>query len=489
MLGGVSRLSRPTPTAWLTAAALGVYLLVVVGATASLADAAQACSSWPACHGSLGEPAVGHRLLAAIVGLLVLLASVAVLRAETSRRVKLATALGLVLYPAQIAVGAALATSAGMTVFPGLHLLVGLSIFGALVVALAWHLELETGGVDNPLSQEALKAKLEEAPPEPTTTAMESGATDGQQPPTPFAEQPLGIRLRKRAFAYFRLMKPRLMWLLCLVAAAAMALAGGPGLSVRTIVFTLGGGVLAIGASGTFNHVFERDRDRRMSRTNDRPVATYQVPERNALLFGLSLTALSIGIFLQVNPLAAALGLVAIMFYSLVYTLVLKPNTAQNTVIGGAAGSLPALIGWAAVTGRIDVAGLALAGLIFVWTPAHFYNAQAHTAVARGDTRHGNRAHLAHQSWLAHRRDDDGARDCVPLDSTPSASRADRTGCVPRLPRLERLPGAGADRYRNRLTGALNKSGPRYQGTSVPSTGYPFSTQSWIPLSRAYTSV
>jgi protoheme IX farnesyltransferase len=355
-----------------------VYLLVVVGATASLADAAQACSSWPACHGSLGEPAVlvavGHRLLAAIVGLLVLLASVAVLRAETSRRVKLATALGLVLYPAQIAVGAALATSAGMTVFPGLHLLVGVSIFGALVVALAWHLELETGGVDNPLSQEALKAKLEEAPPEPTTTAAESGATDGQQPPTPFAEQPLGIRLRKRAFAYFRLMKPRLMWLLCLVAAAAMALAGGPGLSVRTIVFTLGGGVLAIGASGTFNHVFERDRDRRMSRTNDRPVATYQVPERNALLFGLSLTALSIGIFLQVNPLAAALGLVAIMFYSLVYTLVLKPNTAQNTVIGGAAGSLPALIGWVAVTGRIDVAGLALAGLIFVWTPAHFYN-------------------------------------------------------------------------------------------------------------------
>jgi protoheme IX farnesyltransferase len=169
-------------------------------------------------------------------------------------------------------------------------------------------------------------------------------------------------------------MKPRLMWLLCLVAAAGMALAAGPALSVETIVFTLGGGVLSIGASGTFNHVLERDRDKKMSRTSDRPVATYQIPVRNALAFGFALTALSIAVFLQVNPLTAALGFLAILFYSIVYTLVLKPNTVQNTVIGGAAGALPALIGWAAVTGRIGVAGLALAGLIFVWTPAHFYN-------------------------------------------------------------------------------------------------------------------
>jgi protoheme IX farnesyltransferase len=378
MFGGVSRLSRPTPTAWLTSAALGVYLLVVVGATASLADAAEACSSWPACHGSLGEPAVlvavGHRILAAIVGGLVLIASVAVLRAETTRRVKLATIAALVLYPAQIGVGAALAASAGASLFPGLHLLVGVSIFGTLVLALAWQLELETGGQDDPLSQDELAAKLEQAPPEPETAATEPASAGTEQSPASLVTQPLGVRIRRRAFAYFRLMKPRLMWLLCLVAAAAMALAAGPGLAVSTIVFTLGGGVLAIGASGTFNHVLERDRDRRMSRTNDRPVATYQVPERNAVVFGLALTALSIGVFLQVNPLAAALGFVAILFYSLIYTLVLKPNTAQNTVIGGAAGSLPALIGWAAVTGRIDVAGLALAGLIFVWTPAHFYN-------------------------------------------------------------------------------------------------------------------
>jgi protoheme IX farnesyltransferase len=164
------------------------------------------------------------------------------------------------------------------------------------------------------------------------------------------------------------------MWLLCLVAAAAMALAGGPGFTPRTVAATLGGGALAIGAAGTFNHVFERDVDRRMNRTSDRPLAVDLVPVRNAVAFGLVLTAVSVGLFYSVNALAAVLGLVAIVFYSVVYTLLLKPNTVQNTVIGGAAGALPALIGWAAVTGEVGPVGLLLATVIFLWTPAHFYN-------------------------------------------------------------------------------------------------------------------
>jgi len=139
-------------------------------------------------------------------------------------------------------------------------------------------------------------------------------------------------------------------------------------------VLTLGGGVLAIGASGTFNHVLEREKDKKMNRTADRPVATHQIPARRAVTFGLALAAASLVVFAQVNLLAAALGLAAILFYSVVYTLVLKPNTVQNTVIGGFAGSLPALIGWVAVTGRFGLTGLTLAGVIFLWTPAHFYN-------------------------------------------------------------------------------------------------------------------
>jgi protoheme IX farnesyltransferase len=354
--------SRPGVTGWLAAATLGVYLLVVVGATASLAEAAEACSGWPVCTGSLDNPAVvvamGHHLTAAVVGVVLTIAAVVALRSETSRRVRAAAVLALALYPAQIGVGAWLASTGTAAFVPGLHLLVGLGIFGTTLVALAWQLERETGGADDPLG----------------AGGVEPAETPDDDPGVPLAERPLGVRLRARAQAYFRLMKPRLMWLLSLVAAAAMALAAGPDLTVRTVIFTLGGGVLAIGASGTFNHVLERDRDEKMSRTNDRPVVTHEVPARNAIAFGFALTVLSLAVFLQLNPLAAALGLTAILFYSIIYTLVLKPNTVQNTVIGGAAGSLPALIGWAGVTGRIEVAGVLLAGLIFVWTPAHFYN-------------------------------------------------------------------------------------------------------------------
>jgi protoheme IX farnesyltransferase len=164
------------------------------------------------------------------------------------------------------------------------------------------------------------------------------------------------------------------MWLLCLVAASAMALAAGPALDSRTVVLTLSGGVLAIGASGTFNHVLERDVDRRMNRTADRPLAVDEVSVTNALVFGFALALASLWVFLQVNLLAAGLGFVAIVFYSVIYTLVLKPNTVQNTVLGGAAGALPALIGWAAVTSSIDLPGALLAVVIFLWTPAHFYN-------------------------------------------------------------------------------------------------------------------
>jgi protoheme IX farnesyltransferase len=353
----------PGTTGWLAVATLGVYLLVIVGATASLADAAEACSGWPTCTGSLEEPSVlvamGHHAMAAVVGALVAVAAVVTLRSTASQRVRVACLLALVLYPLQVGVGAWVAVSGGGMPVPGLHLVTGLGIFATLVAGLAWQLEGETGGTDTPLGVGGVDPAEDEA---------------DHSPATPLAERPLGVRVKARGFAYFRLMKPRLMWLLSLVAAAAMALAAGSGLTVRTVVFTLGGGVLAIGASGTFNHVLERDRDEKMSRTNDRPVVTHQIPARNAVVFGLALTGLSTALFLQLNPLAAALGLTAILFYSVVYTLVLKPNTVQNTVLGGAAGSLPALIGWAGVTGRIGVGGLLLAGLIFVWTPAHFYN-------------------------------------------------------------------------------------------------------------------
>lgn len=341
---------------------VAVYLLVVIGATASLGDAAAACTTWPICSGATNDltmaVATGHRLLAFLTGVLLLATTYAIVYGDTSGRVTAPIAVALVLYPLQMAHGALLSITAGSPPIPWLHLGFGLTIFGTLVLALAWQLEYETGSADEPLHSED----------------MECANSELSSVATILSEQPLGTRLKGRMFAYFQLMKPRLMWLLCLVAVAAMALAAGSALETREILLTIGGGVLAIGASGTFNHVFERDVDRKMSRTNDRPLVTHQLPKRNAILFGIALTVLSTIIFLQLNSLTAALGLIAILFYSVIYTLVLKPNTVQNTVIGGAAGALPALIGWAAVTGRIGITGIALAAVIFVWTPAHFYN-------------------------------------------------------------------------------------------------------------------
>ncbi|WP_225333939.1 heme o synthase [Halomicrobium urmianum] len=357
----------PRFTTLLAASAIGVYLLVVAGATASVADAVRACTSWPTCQGPvLGDldlaVAWGHRIAALLAGALVAATAAAAYVGDVSRRVRATLAVAAALYPVQIALGAFVATSGAAGHLPGAHLAAGMTIFVSLVAALAWHLEAETGSDDG---------GVDELVDDPAA----DGAAESDDDPVPgVADLSRRERIVGTLFAYFRLTKPRLMWLLCLVAAAAMALAAGPALQTRTILLTLGGGVLAIGASGTFNHVLERDVDKRMDRTSDRPVATHQIPVRNAVAFGVALALSSLVAFWQLNALAAALGLAAILFYSVVYTLVLKPNTVQNTVIGGAAGALPALIGWAAVTGDVQLPGLALAGVIFLWTPAHFYN-------------------------------------------------------------------------------------------------------------------
>jgi len=354
-----------TFTGLLAATAVGVYLLVIAGATAAITDAVAACSSWPLCQGpvTLAEPdlliARGHRLTAAAVGLLAVGTVAVGLRTAMRRRVKAALLVGIALYPVQIALGAFVATSGAAGSLPGAHLGVGMGIFVAFIAALAWHLEAETGSDD--------ETPVEDLSPAPMPEESEDS-------PTPSAALSTKQRVLGTVNAYFRLMKPRLMWLLCLVAAAGMALAAGPDLTTWTVLLTLGGGVLSIGSSGTFNHVLERDIDKRMDRTSDRPIATHTIPVRNAMAFGLALAAASLYLFWQINVLAAALGLTAILFYSVVYTLVLKPNTVQNTVIGGAAGALPALIGWVAVTGSLGLPGIALATVIFLWTPAHFYN-------------------------------------------------------------------------------------------------------------------
>jgi heme o synthase len=171
---------------------------------------------------------------------------------------------------------------------------------------------------------------------------------------------------------YLALTKPRVQSLLLFTTVTTMLVAGSPSLGV--ILLTGLGGYLSAGGAGAVNHYYDRDIDARMARTADRPVPSGRVAPRHALIFGLVLAALSVAeLSFFVNPLAAALSFVGFVGYTLVYTVWLKRRTAQNIVIGGAAGAIPPLVGWAAVTGGLDGMALYLFAIVFFWTPPHFW--------------------------------------------------------------------------------------------------------------------
>jgi protoheme IX farnesyltransferase len=173
---------------------------------------------------------------------------------------------------------------------------------------------------------------------------------------------------------YVTLTKPRIMTLLLLTGAAGMV-AGARGFPGATlVVVTITGLALACGGASALNHVLDRDIDRLMPRTGSRPVAGERVTPTRALEFGLALSAFSFVLLASlVNVLTAVLALVGNLFYVLVYTRWLKRSTPQNIVIGGAAGAVPPLVGWAAATGRLTLPALFLFLIVFFWTPPHFW--------------------------------------------------------------------------------------------------------------------
>jgi protoheme IX farnesyltransferase len=171
---------------------------------------------------------------------------------------------------------------------------------------------------------------------------------------------------------YVALTKPKVQSLLLLTTVATMLVAGSP--SVSLVLLTCLGGYLSAGGAGAVNHWFDRDIDARMSRTANRPIPAGRIAPRAALAFGCVLAALSvIELSLAVNPLAAALSFSGFLGYVFVYTVVLKRRTPQNIVIGGAAGAVPPLVGWAAVTGSVSGTALILFFIVFFWTPPHFW--------------------------------------------------------------------------------------------------------------------
>jgi protoheme IX farnesyltransferase len=181
-------------------------------------------------------------------------------------------------------------------------------------------------------------------------------------------------RAREVVRAYLGLTKTRIIEQLLVVTVPAMFLAQRGIPPVTLILATLLGGAAAAASAHALNCVIDADIDVKMKRTARRPLARGQVPPTHALVFGLVLAALStVWLWLTTNQLAAGLALTAIAFYVLVYTLLLKRRTPQNIVWGGAAGCMPVVIGWAAVTGTVGWPALVMFGVIFFWTPPHFW--------------------------------------------------------------------------------------------------------------------
>ena len=174
---------------------------------------------------------------------------------------------------------------------------------------------------------------------------------------------------------YYQLSKPRIILLLLVTTAASMVMAARGIPALPLFGFTMLAGALAAASAGAFNCVWDADIDRLMKRTQQRPIPQGRISRRNATLYALGAGVLSFAIFyVLVNPLAAWLSLAGNLYYVVIYTIWLKRVTPLNIVVGGAAGSVPPLVGWAAVTHSIGTPALGLFALIFLWTPPHFWS-------------------------------------------------------------------------------------------------------------------
>jgi heme o synthase len=178
----------------------------------------------------------------------------------------------------------------------------------------------------------------------------------------------------RRAGAFVALTKPRIIELLLVTTVPTMIVAEGGLPGLRLVLATVVGGALAAGGANTFNMYADRDIDRLMERTKGRPLVTGELQPTEALVFGLVLEAAAFGLlWAEVNLLSAVLALSATAFYVFVYTLWLKRTSSQNIVIGGAAGAVPVLVGWAAVENSLALTPWLLFAVIFFWTPPHFW--------------------------------------------------------------------------------------------------------------------
>jgi len=338
-------------------AAATTFALLLFGSNVTATDSALVFPDWPLMGGSLVPPLaeassaqILHRWAAALVAVIVAVAAIAAVRTQRTKPTIVRLAVGAAgLFAVQVVVGGLQVLTRLSAWTQTLHLALG-AIIWAMLAGLTfvsyYRARTSAAGEEQPLGQ---------------------GSSAGPRT--------RGESIR----AYIALTKPRIIELLLVTTVPAMVLATRqvPGLDWGLwgwlVVWTMIGGTLAAGSANAINCYLDRDIDELMARTRRRPLPSHQVEPERAVVFGIVLGVISFVVMAWfVNLLAAFLTLLAIGFYVVVYTIMLKRTTSQNIVIGGAAGALPPVIGWAAVTGDVGVPALLFA-IVFYWTPPHFW--------------------------------------------------------------------------------------------------------------------
>ena len=336
--------------------ALLVYILMLFGSYVTGSSAALACPGWPFCtpaswaiNNHLASINILHRVFAVFVGLVTLWTVIAALRRwRVARGQAIVGLVGGILFIWQAIVGGLIVLLKEPAFVAGLHLALAAAVWGTLVLLAA-------------LATRQLRA----APAPQEIEQMEQAEAEAQKE---------GSLVRQTISNYVDLMKPHVTVLLLGVTAASMAIAvqGLPPLNL--LIPTLLGGAMAAGSANCINCYIDRDIDQIMGRTQRRSLPAGRVEPTQALIFGIILGVVSfVVLFAFVNLLSAVLAFSAILFYVFVYTLGLKRTTTQNIVIGGAAGAVPVLVGWAAITNSLSLPPVMFFAIIFFWTPPHFW--------------------------------------------------------------------------------------------------------------------
>ena len=377
--------------------AVTTFALLLFGShVTATPNAALVFPDWPLMGGTLfpaitsvDSAQVLHRYVAVIVGVIVVGIGLIAWRTQRNHPATVRLALiAAVLLPVEVVVGGlqVLTQLSGWT--QTLHVALGASIWSALVglTVVAYYTArttpVPTGGLPGQGAGSDAGSGIADRRPVGVSLAPAVAVPHFAGSPTGALQVAGGLASTRRASikAYIALTKPRIIELLLVTTVPAMVLATRdvPGIQIGSwawlVVWMMIGGTLAAGTANSINCYLDRDIDLLMTRTRRRPLPAHEVEPERAVVFGIVLGVISFALMAWfVNLLAAFLTLLAIAFYVVVYTMILKRTTPQNIVIGGAAGALPPVIGWAAVTGSVQLPAILLFALVFYWTPPHFW--------------------------------------------------------------------------------------------------------------------